>query len=274
MKSALTSFLAEVLRLLPTLLVTVVLVFLLYDSFVLLLVLAMFAWVVLPAAVAALWLWVRSFRRITIAARVHRVWGGLNLLLLVGLVVWWFSQPPAPERMAQHYDRHADELDQLALYTRQALDDSAYLHIEFDHGQPSLFHVQCSTDNLISHHWGDDAQAHRDSLMAVVGLSDQEYREIRSRLRRLRCIGISVQNRPSDSSAVVVDYYREAMGMYSYNLFFRPLTPEEEELFRTDLMYIPYTPHVVFQYAGGAIGPQTFSQQQKRDFLNSRKRAG
>lgn len=268
MKPALSSFLAEAVSLLPTLLATVVLVALLSDSFVVFLVLAMLAWALLPVAVAACWLWVRSFRRQTPAARVHRVWGGLNLLLLIGLAVWWLSQPPAPERMARHYDRHATQLDSLALYTRQALDPGAHLHLEFEHGQPSIFHVQCSSDNLVSYHWGDDAQAHRDSLMSVVGLSDEEYRQVRSRLRRLRCIGITVSRRPSDSSAVVVDYYREAMGMYSYRLFFRPLTAYEEELFLTDPMYIPYTPRVVFQYAGGAIGPQAFSPRQKEQFLN------
>ena len=57
------------------------------------------------------------------------------------------------------------------------------------------------------------------------------------------------------------------MGMYSYILFDRPTTPQEDSTFRADPMYIPYTDRVVLQYSGGAIGRQSFTQEERQHFL-------
>jgi hypothetical protein len=57
------------------------------------------------------------------------------------------------------------------------------------------------------------------------------------------------------------------MGMYSYILFDRPTTPQEDSTFRTDPMFIPYTDRVVLQYSGGAIGRQSFTQEERQPFL-------
>jgi hypothetical protein len=86
-------------------------------------------------------------------------------------------------------------------------------------------------------------------------------------LRQAGCIGITLSSGRDDDSTAVVDWRRDLMGMYSYILFDRPTTPQEDSTFRADPMFIPYTDRVVLQYSGGAIGRQSFTQEERQPFL-------
>ena len=55
--------------------------------------------------------------------------------------------------------------------------------------------------------------------------------------------------------------------MYSYRIYNRPLNVEEKKEYLEDPMFIPYTDRVVFEYGGGAIGPQTFGEEIKEEFM-------
>lgn len=254
------------LKLIPALLVTAAIIALWYDDFVILLLLVFLFWLFIPIAVAAIYFLVKARRCRNTYEKVTVAWGILNLLLLVGTYVWLCLNNPNAERLAKHYDSHRDDLSRLVQYTRQAIDPGAYIHLEFEHGKASIFHVQAPSDPLVSQHW-DDAERNKDSIMAVVGLTPSEYKEIHRLLRQAGCIGITLSSNCDDDSTTVVDWRRDLMGMYSYILFDRPTTPQEDSTFRTDPMFIPYTDRVVLQYSGGAIGRQSFTQEERQHFL-------
>ncbi len=254
------------LKLIPALLVTAAIIALWYDDFVILLLVVFLFWLFVPIAVAALYFLVKARRCRDTYEKVTVAWGILNLLLLVGTYVWLCLNNPNAERLAKHYDNHRDDLSRLVQYTRQAIDPGAYIHLEFEHGKASIFHVQAPSDPLPSQHW-DDAERNKDSIMAVVGLTPSEYKELFRLLRQAGCIGITLSSGRDDDSTAVVDWRRNLMGMYSYILFDRPTTPQEDSTFRADPMYIPYTEGVVLQYSGGAIGRQSFTQEERQPFL-------
>lgn len=256
------------LKLIPSLLITAVIASLWYDSFIFLLVIVFFFWLFVPIAVAALYFLVKARRCRDTYEKVTVAWGILNLLLLVGTYVWLCLNNPNAERLAKHYDNHRDDLSRLVQYTRQAIDPGAYIHLEFEHGKASIFHVQAPSDPLPSQHW-DDAERNKDSIMAVVGLTPSEYKELFRLLRQAGCIGITLSSGRDDDSTAVVDWRRDLMGMYSYILFDRPTTPQEDSTFLAEPMYIPYTDRVILQYSGGAIGPQSFTHEEKESFLTN-----
>jgi hypothetical protein len=45
------------------------------------------------------------------------------------------------------------------------------------------------------------------------------------------------------------------------------MNPEEKKEYDEDPMFIPYTDRVVFEYGGGAAGPQSFGEDIKEEFM-------
>jgi hypothetical protein len=45
------------------------------------------------------------------------------------------------------------------------------------------------------------------------------------------------------------------------------MNPEEKKGYDEDPMFIPYTDRVVFEYGGGAAGPQSFGEDIKEEFM-------
>ena len=48
------------------------------------------------------------------------------------------------------------------------------------------------------------------------------------------------------------------MGKYDYQIYHRPLSSEEQKKINESDASIVYSPFVVFEYGGGAIGSQNF----------------
>ncbi|MBO7427426.1 MAG: hypothetical protein J6U08_01800 [Paludibacteraceae bacterium] len=193
----------------------------------------------------------------------------MDVLLVVGYNI--FVAPDTvcnPDIMAEHYEKNAVKMKELIQYTNQALDDSAAVQLEFEHGDVSIFHVSSKDESSWSNHWDKYADDKKDSLMAVVGLTSDELEEIQDRLDEVGCIGISTKK---DRASCVIYFRRVAMGLYSYILYDEPMSEEKKEYYMEDPAYIPYSETVVFEYGGGAIGPQVFPSELRDSFLSAHK---
>ncbi len=227
-----------------------------------------FFFIVLPVIGASIVLFIKSFSFANTSWKVYFVWGVIDILLVVVYNV--FEAPNNvcdPDIMAEHYEKNALKMKELIQYTNQALDDSAAIQLEFEHGDISIFHV-FSKNISWSEHWDKDAEGKKDSLMALVGLTSDELEEIEDRLDEMGCIGIRVGKH---RASCTIDFRRVAMGLYSYILFDEPMDEKEKEYYMGDPAYIPYSETVVFEYGGGAIGPQTFPSAQRDSFLSAHK---
>ena len=139
------------------------------------------------------------------------------------------------------------------------------MQLEFEHGEISIFHVLGKNDSLRSNNWDVHSKDRIGSLMNVVGLNDEELKNIRRKLKKLGCI--SVETATTHSDFVDIGFRRVDMGMYSYRIYSRPMNAEEKKEYDEDPMFIPYTDRVVFEYGGGAVGPQTFGEEIKEEFM-------
>ena len=131
-----------------------------------------------------------------------------------------------------------------------------------------MFHVRDSNGNYSSH-WDKEARQQRDSLMAVVGLSQEEYKNIRKQLKDMGCIGIEYSQ--SSPEWLTIWFRRVGFGLYSYSILNHPANDEEKSSAMEDWLPIPYNDHCFFRYGGGAIGPISFSKEVREDFLKKHK---
>ena len=69
---------------------------------------------------------------------------------------------------------------------------------------------------------------------------------------------------------VYIGFRRIGMGMYGYQIYQKPLSPEKQKEINESDASIVYSPNVVFQYAGGVIGSQNFTS--KDEYLEKKSR--
>jgi len=260
----------NVLKVIPMLLITALLVLFWIDDFAGVMVAALFFWLFIPALIAAVYFMIKSRRLSNVSQKILFGLGIFNILFLITYcAVRVPMQRCDAETMAKHYEKHGEEMELLVSYLDKALDDSACVHLEFENGKASIFHVSAKGDSLLSQHWYV-AETKKDSLMNVVGLTLEEYHEIRNRLKDVGCIGITMY-KPHLNEGVEINFRRIGMGMYSYILYNRPLTQEEKDHYMNNAMYIPYSEKTIFLYGGGAFGSQHFPDKEKEKFLRTHK---
>lgn len=258
------------LKSLAFLLVTILILLFWIDEFVAFMI-AIFGFLLfIPSILAVIYITITSRRLLNKSQKFFFCWG---ILIGVFLVSYFVFQRPKQQCnaniMAEHYLKHTKEMEDLILYLDKALDDSASIQLEFEFGKASIFHVAAKGDSLMSCHW-DDAEEKKDSLMSVVGLSSIEYEKIYDSLHSLDCIGVEM-TKAHLNAETIINFRRVGMGMYSFILYSKPMTNKEKEKYMSDEMYIPFSERVVFMYAGGAIGTQTFPKGEKEGFLKDHR---
>ncbi len=81
------------------------------------------------------------------------------------------------------------------------------------------------------------------------------------------CIGIDIKNY-SNSGYSTLLFKRIGMGMYSFRFYDQPLTRNQQDSLNAYEYLIVYNDAIVFEYAGGVFGSQTFIG--KKEFLEKR----
>ena len=261
-----------ILKLIPFAIVTAMIVLFWIDDFLGFMIALIFCWVTLPAIGFSIAFFIMGLRWCDTWQRIAVIWGGINVLLVV---VYAFAVAPDrrcnPDIMAEHYDKHHAEMEELHRYLQNVVADSCAVTLEFKGNSLEMFHVCAGTadEHHYSNFWNEEAREKKDSLMCVVGLSQEEYDGIHQRLKKMGCIGIEYSQTTPD--LVKIWFRREGMGRYDFIINSGPMTDEEKSDVMEDFSLIPYNDHCTFQYGGGAIGPQTFSQEEKKDFLKRHK---
>ena len=237
-----------------------------YDDFWGVLILMFFGWIIIPVELVCLYAFVKSFRW---RSGWHKAMFGCGLGTILLLVAYLLFRAPEtrcnPDIMAEHYEKHKAEMEEFCNYMQSVLADSTSVKIEFKWNRLEMFQVADEDASTYSGYWDEEAREKRDSLMAVVGLTMDEYNGIRERLKSMGCIGVEASRITPD--CIALWFRRVGMGMYDYVLYSRSLSDEEKEKVLEDYSIIPYNDHVLFRYGSGAIGSDAFPSDTKEKFL-------
>ena len=227
-----------------------------------------YCWVFIPAIIVSIYFTIASCRLRDRWQKGLFAWGVFNVLLFWAC---WEYEPSMQECdaffMAEHYEKNKKEMEELVEYADRALDDSAYVDLEFEDGEAAIFHVLSKGDSCIRQNWDVMAMLKKNSLMKDIGLTPDEYEDICQRLDRIGCIGIE-KDTSHPNGKTTLYFCRVGMGRYSFILFDNPINQEEKDEFMKSYEYIPYSDRVIFQYGGGAFGKQYFTIEEREEFLS------
>ena len=258
----------NVLKFIPMLCVSFLILCFWLNPFLAMLSLLGFCWLFVPAIIVSIYFTIASCRLRDRWQKGLFAWGMFNVLFFgASLIHESRIQHCDAFFMDKHYEKNKKEMEELVEYTDRALDDSIYVHLEFEGGEVAMFHISSTGDSYIRQSWNDEAVRRKDSLMKVVGLTPEEYGSIRQRLDRIDCIGIA-KDTSHPNGKTVIYFRRVGMGMYSFILFNNPINQEEKDEFMKSYEYIPYSDRVIFQYGGGVFGKQYFTKEEREEFLS------
>ena len=156
--------------------------------------------------------------------------------------------------MESHYIEYGGRMERIYrnLYNKMA--PGCSVEIEFEHGNVSIFDLLNGNGEMGSN-W-DPSEEKIDSLLIQSGLDRNSLTWLKKELEEIGCISISLQSIPD--APYCIGFRRIGMGKYDYQIYHRPLSSEEQKKINESDASIVYSPFVVFEYGGGAIGSQNF----------------
>ena len=255
----------------PMLLVTIMIALLWLDLFLGLMFIVALFWVSIPAIVFAIYITIKSWRCSNTFQKIIVGWSIFNILFLIVYIRYREPQQVcSPSTMVEHYEKHAADLDKLVQYTANALDDSASMLMDFEMVGMSRLRVSAKNDSVDHVYSSSDAgKVEMDSIMKIVGLTAEEFQNIRSFLKKYGCCGIKMGKSHLEDEVMVIFRY-VGFSTNAFLLYYRPLTEDEKKRFMYDDRYIPYNEKMIL-YHSATVGAETFLKEEKEEFLSKHK---
>ena len=186
--------------------------------------------------------------------------------VIIVVYLMWPGQKCNPDVMATHYEEHHTEMEELHQYVQSAIADSCGITLEFNGNKLERFYVK-GPDKLYLMYSDEKARLYKDSLMTIVGLSQEEYDNICKQLKEMGCIGIDYSQ--SNPEELTIWFRRVGMGLYCYTVLNRPMS-DEEKASTVNWVAIPYNDHCYFNYHS-PVGQESFPEKVRKDFLKKHK---
>ncbi len=94
-----------------------------------------------------------------------------------------------------------------------------------------------------------------DSILAALHWTQDTLKQLKQKLDLAFCISVG------SGDPCEVGFQRSGMGMFSYELFSKPIADSLKDSYNNGCTDIIYNPTLVLEYGGGAIGPQCFPKE-------------
>jgi hypothetical protein len=258
---------ANILKLLPKLIVSILIAIFWIDDFVAIAI-TVFGFVLsIPTIIASIYFTIASRKFSDRWQKALFIWGIFNLLFFCAYLIFRHpAQGCNANMMAKYYENNSEKIEELLKYIDEAQDDSTLLVLEFTPEKVSTFHISTNKGDYFEYKYS--AEQKKDSLMQEVGLTHNEYENIRSLLSNLNCIGIESDKRMPNNE-VTIRFKRVGFGMYSFVLHNSPINQQQKDIYMNDMAYVPYNDSVIFMYGSGVLGSDTFHHKER--FLRKHK---
>ena len=258
--------LLQILKLVPFPIVTAVIILIWKDVLFGAMIAAALWWLTIPAIILSIVFFFMGLHRRDNWEHAAVILGIANLLLfIIFLLVQLPKQHCDADTMGKHYEKYHTEMEELHCYVKASVADSCGVMLEFSGNKIESFRVHGPLDDKYFGGRKKDVLQLKDSLMTVVGLTDEEFDGIHQRLKSMDCIGIRYSQTTPESISIMFRYVEFVL--YSYNIYSRPMTDEEKHTAMKYPEFIPYNEYCTFEFEGGAIGPQSWGNE-KNDYLN------
>ena len=165
--------------------------------------------------------------------------------------------------LIDNYKNKQASLYELKDFYNKLVPDDKIVEIEFESNQKiarlAVTNLNSTSQNFSEKYfceWDLNINSYKvDSILQGLSWTKSTLADIKSHLDKANCIGI-INGEPTN-----IWFQRSGFGMYSYDLFSKPIADSLKSKYNDSCTYIFYNNKVVLEYGGGAIGPQCFSQQ-------------
>lgn len=108
---------------------------------------------------------------------------------------------------------------------------------------------------LVSQNWNlKPSSKELNEILKTLNWTNNTLTEIKKLLKGANCISIK------NGKVTTIGFARSGMGLYSYKLFEKELTPKQKTKYNNGCEYLYYKDNIVLEYGGGAVGPQCFEK--------------
>lgn len=214
---------------------------------------AIFFWLFIPAVIIACISFICSLRCNSKHKKILLILNVANILLFSFLFFNPSNRCDA-DIMEKHYKEYGGRMEQIYRNLYNKITPGCSVEIEFEHGDVSIFHFSNGSGEIDSN-WSPSEEK-IDSLLIQSGLDRNSLTWLEKELDEIGCISIALQAIPD--AAYCIGFRRIGMGKYDYQIYHKPFSSGEQKKINESDASIVYTPFVVFEYGGGAIGSQNF----------------
>jgi hypothetical protein len=195
----------------------------------------------------------------------------LLVLLLTGIgisggfLIWFlyicgaFQKDYTPKELVENFNKKQLEIYDLKKYYNDIVPQNKFVEIEFENDKELARFGITPLGNTDGNYgtsfleWNLKVNTPRmDSILSTIGWSRATLKTVKEKLDNANCIQIE------SGEPAKIGFKRTGMGMYSFNVFDKPLTDSLRNLYRDSCTYIIFNNKLILEYGGGAIGPQCF----------------
>ena len=198
---------------------------------------------------------------------VKKIIIGISIFLGLGLVAfigWWvmlisafggFDKDYSITDLKENFEENKAAIYELKKYYREIVPDEYFVEIEFENDNTlGRFGIKDYNSNRpMFLEWDLEIKTERmDSILKPIGWTRETLKTLKVKLDNADCIQIE------SGEPTKIGFKRSGMGMYSFNVFDKPIPDNLIEQYNDSCTFILVNKRLALEYGGGAIGSQCF----------------
>jgi hypothetical protein len=191
---------------------------------------------------------------------------GIGLVIFIGYFVviisafGGFDKDYSVTELKENFEKNKIEIYELKKYFNEIVPKNKYVEIEFDNdntltrfGIKPLDKTAGDPNGPMFLEWDLQINTERmDSIIKPMGWTRETLKKLKDKLDDANCIQIE------SGEPTKIGFQRSGMGMYSFNVFDKPIQDSQKANYNDSCTYIMVNDKLVLEYGGGAIGSQCF----------------
>ncbi|WP_146185121.1 hypothetical protein [Flavobacterium pallidum] len=161
--------------------------------------------------------------------------------------------------LKENFEENKVEIYELKSYFNKIVPKGRFVEIEFKDDNTlakfgiSITGTEGNSYKEVFSEWDLEAYTPRmDSIIKPLGWTRETLKTIKNKLDNANCIKIE------SGEPAKIGFQRSGMGLYSFNVFDRPISRELKAAYNDSCTYILANDKLILEYGGGAVGPQCF----------------
>lgn len=193
----------------------------------------------------------------------------VGLLTYVGFVILAvlsfssvFDTSHTKQELIDNYTKRQVQILDLKSYFNSIVPKDKQIEIEFESDNQlfrfGVYPIDTMKGNIIYPiflDWNLNTHSDKvDSVIRSIGWDQETLSTLKQKLDGANCIQVA------SGEPTKIGWQRSGMGIYSYNVFDKPIADTLKTRYNDSCSYIFYNDKIVLEYDGGAIGSQCFPE--------------